>query len=193
MKSSTLGKTSRCEWVSDDPIYIEYHDKEWGVPVYDDRTMFEFLTLESAQAGLSWITILKRREGYRRVFAEFNVEEVAQFSEEDIQKALADSGIVRNKLKIRATVQNAKVFIKIQDEFGSFSNYIWRFVGGKQIDNKPINQSDVSSTSEISNTISRDLKSRGMNFVGPTIIYAHMQATGLVNDHLINCITRHNA
>lgn len=193
MKSSTFGKTSRCEWVSDDPIYIEYHDKEWGVPVYDDRTMFEFLTLESAQAGLSWITILKRREGYRRVFAEFNVEEVAQFSEEDIQKALADSGIVRNKLKIRATVQNAKVFIKIQDEFGSFSNYIWRFVGGKQIDNKPINQSDVSSTSEISNTISRDLKSRGMNFVGPTIIYAHMQATGLVNDHLINCITRHNA
>lgn len=177
----------RCGWVGSDPVYIAYHDEEWGVPVHDDQKMFEFLTLESAQAGLSWITILKRREGYARVFHDFDVEKVAVMSEDDIQKALQDPGIIRNKLKVRAAVANAKVFLSIQKEFGSFCNYIWSFVGGKSLKNTWHSQTDVPATSSHSDELSVDLKRRGMTFVGSTIMYAHMQATGLVNDHTIDC------
>jgi len=186
-------KLQRCEWAGDDPIYVKYHDEEWGRPVglpskpQDDRTQFEFLMLESAQAGLSWITILKRREGYRRVFMDFDVEKVAKFTEADIQKALLDVGIIRNKLKVRAAVKNAKVFIEIQQEFGSFSDYIWGFV-----DNEPLisgwkAMSEVPATTKLSDKVSKDLKSRGMSFVGSTIVYAHLQATGIVNDHTTDC------
>jgi DNA-3-methyladenine glycosylase I len=178
---------TRCGWVSEDPIYIDYHDKEWGVPVYDDQTMFEFLTLESAQAGLSWITILKRREGYRRVFYNFDVERVANMSEEEIQQALLDSGIIRNKLKVRAAVKNAQVFLDIQQEFGTFCDYIWSFVGGKPIQNSWKTLEEVPATTKESDALSKDLKKRGMSFVGPTIMYAHMQASGLVNDHVVGC------
>jgi DNA-3-methyladenine glycosylase I len=182
---------TRCEWVGDDPIYISYHDEEWGVPVGldvpDDKKQFEFLTLESAQAGLSWITILKRREGYRRVFKGFEPIAVADMTEEDIEKALTDTGIIRNKLKVRAAVKNAQVFIDIQNEFGSFSKYIWGFVGNEVVKNEWESNSDVPNTTKESDALSKDLKSRGMSFVGSTIIYAHMQATGLVNDHVISC------
>ncbi len=178
---------NRCAWVGDDPIYIKYHDEEWGVPVRDDKKQFEFLTLESAQAGLSWITILKRRDGYRRVFRDFDVSKVAAFTEADIQDALLDPGIIRNKLKVHAVVKNSKVFIEIQKEFGTFSEYIWSFVGGKTKVNEWKNREEVPATSVESDVLSKDLKKRGMSFVGSTIIYAHMQATGLVNDHTTDC------
>lgn len=178
---------TRCKWVGDDPIYIKYHDEEWGVQVRDDKKQFEFLVLEGAQAGLNWLTILKRRDGYRRVFKDFDVQKVARFSEEDIQKALQDEGIIRNKLKVRSAVKNAQVFISIQKEFGSFSKYIWGFVGNTSIVNKPKTLNDVPATSDISDRLSKDLKKRGMSFVGSTIIYAHMQAVGLVNDHTSDC------
>lgn len=177
----------RCGWVNDDPVYIAYHDDEWGVPVRDDKTMFEFLTLESAQAGLSWITILKRREGYRQVFHDFDVEKVAAMTEEDIEKALLNPGIIRNKLKVHAAVKNARVFIEIQKEFGSFCEHMWSFVGGKPIKNGWKSLSDVPVTTPESGALSKDLKKRGMSFVGSTIMYAHMQATGLVNDHTADC------
>ncbi len=182
----------RCGWVSDDPVYIAYHDEEWGVPVgrppdFDDRKMFEFLTLESAQAGLSWITILKRREGYREVFHDFDVEKVAAMTEEDIEQALLYPGIIRNKLKVHAAVKNARAFIEIQEEFGSFCEYIWSFVGGKPLRNSWNSLSDVPVTTPESDALSKDLKKRGMSFVGSTIMYAHMQATGLVNDHTTDC------
>ncbi len=236
----------RCAWVGDDPIYVKYHDQEWGVPVgrpplracdaekpssakfrkalsdfssldiskdisqsdkntprtceslpeqkfsttqarIDDQKQFEFLTLESAQAGLSWITILKRREGYREVFHGFDPVKVAAMDEDEIQKALQNPKIIRNKLKVRAAVKNAQVFLEIQKEFGSFSEYIWGFVGGKPIVNNWRNKDEVPATSKISDALSKDLKKRGMSFVGSTIIYAHLQAAGLINDHEIDC------
>lgn len=181
----------RCTWVDlSKPDYVEYHDKEWGVPVYDDKTQFEFLTLESAQAGLSWYTILKRRQNYRRAFADFNVEEVAQFSQHKIDELLQDEGIIRNRLKIHAAVNNAKCFIAIQQEFGRFSDYIWSFVGGKPIVNELRTKDDFIATSKESDALSKDLKKRGFKFVGPTICYAHMQAAGLINDHMVDCFRK---
>ncbi len=181
-------KKTRCKWaegVSD--AYIEYHDKEWGVPVYDDKTQFEFLILEGAQAGLSWSTILNKREGYRKAFANFDVEKVARFTKKRVEKLLQDPSIVRNRLKVESTVTNAKAFIDVQEEFGSFCKYIWGFVDGYPIQNGFQRDSDVPATSPVSDTISKDLKKRGFRFVGSTIIYAHMQATGLVNDHVVDC------
>lgn len=182
-----MSSKSRCEWAGEDPIYVEYHDREWGVPVHDDKTMFEFLTLESAQAGLSWITILKRREGYRDVFHDFDVQKVANMTGAEIAAALQNPAIIRNKLKVHAAINNSKVFIQIQKEFGSFTGYIWSFVGDNTIKNQWRDISQVPATSKESDALSKDLKSRGMSFVGSTIMYAHMQATGLVNDHTMNC------
>lgn len=177
----------RCEWVTDEQEYVDYHDQEWGVPVYDDETLFEFLILESAQAGLSWLTILKRRNGYRRVFHDFDPSKVAAMSEEDIQQALQDEGIIRNKLKVRAAVKNAQVFIDIQQEFGSFSDYIWSFVAKKPILNSWKTHKQAPVTTTESDELSKDLKKRGMSFVGSTIMYAYMQAVGMVNDHTEGC------
>ena len=178
----------RCEWVSGaDALMIEYHDCEWGVPLRDDRKHFEFLVLEAAQAGLSWSTILKRREGYRKAFADFDVEKVARFSEKRIEELVEDPAIIRNRMKIGAAVRNAQRFLEIQDEFGSFDAYAWRFVGGQPIVNRRKTMEDVPATSPESDAFSKDLKSRGFSFVGSTIIYAHMQAIGMVNDHLIDC------
>ena len=233
---------NRCGWVSADPLYVAYHDEEWGVPVglgslaakspaktsrqpkshfsslnlsndrsrsdkktfeitedapaetlsasetsLADKKHFEFLTLESAQAGLSWLTILKRREGYRRVFHQFDALQVSKMTETQIERALQDTGIIRNRLKVNSAVQNAKVFLDIQRQFGSFDNYIWGFVDDKPINNHPKALSDIPATSEISDKVSRDLKARGMKFVGSTIIYAHLQATGIINDHTTDC------
>ena len=181
-------KTKRCKWAEGvGPGYIEYHDTEWGVPVYDDRVQFEFLLLEGAQAGLSWSTILNKREGYRKHFADFDVKKVARFTPKRIEKILLDPAIVRNRLKVESAVTNAKAFIAVQKEFGSFSNYIWGFVGGKPIQNRFRKDGDVPATSPESDALSKDLKKRGFKFVGSTIIYAHMQATGLVNDHVTSC------
>ena len=177
----------RCGWCLGDPIYIEYHDKEWGVPVYDDPTIFEFLVLETFQAGLSWITILRKRENFRKAFDNFDYKKIANYSEEKIDELLQDAGIIRNKLKVRATVTNALAFMKIQEEFGSFSKYIWGFVNGKPIKNAVQHYKVAPSTTNISDLISKDLKKRGFKFVGSTVIYAHMQATGMVNDHEISC------
>jgi DNA-3-methyladenine glycosylase I len=179
---------TRCAWAEGQfPEYIRYHDEEWGVPVYDDKVHFEFLVLESAQAGLSWATVLKRREGYRQAFAGFDVEKVARFTEEDVQQLLQDSGIIRNQLKIRAAVNNAKLFLEVQKEFGNFSAYIWQFVGGAPKVNHWASQKEVPATSAESDALSKDLKKRGFKFVGSTIIYAHMQACGLVMDHTTDC------
>lgn len=179
---------NRCIWCEDTfNQYVRYHDEEWGVPVHDDLTHFEFLTLESAQAGLSWSTILKKREGYRQAFANFNVQEVARFDEYKIQDLLNNPSIVRNELKIRSAVSNAKQFIKIQETYGSFDNYIWSFVDGKPIQNHWENQEDVPATTPLSDRFSKDLKKRGFKFIGSTTMYAHLQATGLVNDHLASC------
>lgn len=178
----------RCQWVEGQfPEYIKYHDEEWGVPVHNDKTHFEFLILEGAQAGLSWSTILKRREGYRNAFANFNVEQVAKFDEEKIALLLLDPGIIRNKLKVNATVTNAKAFIKIQKEFGNFDQYIWSFVKNKPIVRSCKSMSQIPATTKESDELSKDLKKRGFKFVGSTIIYAHMQACGLVNDHTTDC------
>lgn len=177
----------RCHWVSEDPLYIEYHDKEWGVPVYDDQKIFEFLILESAQAGLSWITILRKRENYRKAFAGFDPKRVARFTEAKVKKLMQDAGIVRNELKIRAAVNNAQRFLDVQKEFGSFSKYIWGFVNHEPIQNRIKKPGDIRATTEISEALAKDLKKRGFRFLGPTVIYAHMQATGMVNDHLMTC------
>lgn len=178
----------RCGWVNEsNELYCDYHDREWGVPCYDDNTLFEFLILEGAQAGLSWETILKKRENYRRAFDNFNPKKVADYTEQKQKELLQDEGLVRNKLKIASAVQNARVFCNLQEEYGSFSNYIWGFVDGKPIVNKFKKLSEVPAQTELSQEISKDLKSRGMNFVGPTIIYAFMQAVGIVNDHLVDC------
>jgi DNA-3-methyladenine glycosylase I len=181
-------KIIRCAWAGETSLpYIEYHDKEWGVPVWDDQTQFEFLVLEGAQAGLSWSTILNKREGYRKNFADFDVNKVARFTKKRIDRILQDPGIVRNRQKVNAAVTNAKAFLKVQDEFGSFSDYIWQFVDGKPIQNKFRKDSDIPATSPESDALSKDLKKRGFKFVGSTIMYAHMQATGLVNDHVVTC------
>ncbi len=181
-------KIVRCGWAEGDELYESYHDEEWGAPVYDDRVLFEFLVLEGAQAGLSWITILKRREGYRRVFNDFDVQTVAAFTESGIQAALEDEGIIRNKLKVRSAVKNAHIFIDIQKEFGSFSDYLWAFVDGTQIINNPKTLADVPASTELSDRISKDLKKRGMSFVGTTIVYAYLQAVGVVDDHVASCV-----
>ncbi|MFY0603085.1 MAG: DNA-3-methyladenine glycosylase I [Flavobacteriaceae bacterium] len=178
---------NRCFWVSDDPLYIEYHDKEWGVPVYDDATLFEFLILETFQAGLSWITVLKKRENFRKAFDNFNYKKIAKYPESKYESLLQDSGIIRNKLKIRATISNAQAFMKVQEEFGSFSKYIWGFTNGKPITNTFKKKEEVPATTPLSDMISKDLKKRGFKFVGSTVIYAHMQATGMVNDHTTDC------
>lgn len=181
-------KISRCVWAGETSLpYIEYHDKEWGVPVWDDQTQFEFLILEGAQAGLSWSTILNKREGYRKNFADFDAEKVARFTKKRIEKILRDPGIVRNKLKVNSAVVNAKAFLKVQEEFDGFCNYIWQFVGGEPMQNKFRKDSDIPATSPESDALSKDLKKRGFKFVGSTIVYAHMQATGLVNDHVMSC------
>jgi len=177
----------RCGWSTHDPDYLAYHDREWGVPVSDDRKLFEFLVLEGAQAGLSWLTILRRREGYRKAFAGFDPRRVARFGPRDIAGLLQDAGIIRNRIKIRAAIRNAQVFLEIQREFGSFSAYQWLFVGGKPIQNRFRSLAQLPATSSVSDAFSRDLKSRGMSFVGSTIIYAHMQAVGMVNDHIVGC------
>lgn len=177
----------RCPWCLGFEQYIKYHDEEWGVPVFDDQKQFEFLILESAQAGLSWSTILKKREGYRKAFADFDYKIVADLPEGYIQELLQDPNIIRNQLKIRAAINNAQRFMDIQSEFGKFSNYIWDFVDGIPIQNKWKDLSQVPATSEISDKLSKDLKKRGFKFLGSTIVYAHMQATGLVNDHLVDC------
>jgi len=178
----------RCKWAEGQSVnYIRYHDEEWGVPVYDDQLQFEFLILEGAQAGLSWSTILNKRTGYRKAFANFDPKKVARFTEKRVEKLLQDPGIVRNRLKVRAAVTNAKAFLAVQKEFGSFSDYIWDFVGGKPLQNKFDKDKDVPATSPESDALSKDLKQRGFKFVGSTIMYAHMQATGMVNDHLVSC------
>jgi len=176
----------RCVWASNE-LNIPYHDTEWGVPVHDDRTFFEFLILEGAQAGLSWDTILRKRDAYRAAFDEFDAAKVAKYSEARQAKLLLNEGIIRNRLKIGSAVRNAKAFLAVQKEFGSFDKYIWSFVGGKPLDNKLKGHGDVPAKTEISDEISKDLKKRGFNFVGSTIMYAFMQATGIVNDHLTSC------
>lgn len=180
----------RCAWCEKDDLYRNYHDKEWGKPVYDDATIFEFLILETFQAGLSWYTVLAKRENFRKAFKNFDVKQVAQYTDTQIQVLCEDAGIIRNKLKIKAAVTNAQAFIKVQEEFGSFSTYVWAFVDGKPIDNKPATLKDVPATTEISDRLSKDLKKRGFKFVGSTVVYAHMQATGMVNDHVEDCWIR---
>ena len=181
-------KLTRCKWAEGVSLdYIEYHDKDWGVPVYDDRVQFEFLLLEGAQAGLSWSTILNKRAGYRKAFADFDVEKVARFTKKRIETLLNNPAIVRNRLKVESAVTNAQAFIEVQEAFGSFSEYIWGFVDGAPIQNQFRSDSDVPATSPESDALSKDLKKRGFRFVGSTIIYAHMQATGLVNDHVVGC------
>jgi DNA-3-methyladenine glycosylase I len=180
----------RCAWCEKDDLYRNYHDNEWGKPVYDDKTIFEFLILETFQAGLSWYTVLAKRENFRKAFDQFDWNIIANYSEEKMAELAEDTGIIRNKLKIKATVTNAQAFLKVQEEFGSFSKYIWGFVDGKPIDNQPNNLSEVKATTEISDKLSKDLKKRGFKFVGSTVVYAHMQATGMVNDHVMDCFTR---
>ena len=180
----------RCAWCEKDDLYRDYHDNEWGNPVYDDETIFEFLVLETFQAGLSWYTILKKRENFRKAFDNFNYKKIVKYDEDKIQELLQDEGIIRNKLKVRGTVSNAIAFMKVQEEFGSFSKYIWGFTGGKPIDNQPKVLQDVPATSAISDALSKDLKKRGFKFVGSTVVYAHMQATGMVNDHVETCWKR---
>lgn len=182
----------RCGWAGSDPLYIAYHDSEWGVPVHDDRTLYEFLVLEGAQAGLSWITILRRRDAYRKAFDGFDPERVARFTRRKIESLLKNEGIIRNRAKIESAVKNAKVFLAIQHEVGSFDAYQWRFVGGQPIQNTRRSLAEVPPKTDQSEAFSKDLKKRGMTFVGPTIMYAHMQAVGMVNDHLVGCF-RHRA
>ena len=182
----------RCGWCLGNPIYEAYHDTEWGVPVKDDATLFEFLILETFQAGLSWITILRKRENFRKAFDNFDYKKIVNYNQKKIDSLLEDAGIIRNKLKIKATISNAQAFIDIQKEFGSFSNYIWAFTNDKPIKNKVKNYKEAPPTTALSDTISKDLKKRGFKFVGSTVIYAHMQATGMVNDHVVDCFTRKN-
>jgi DNA-3-methyladenine glycosylase I len=182
-----MQEPKRCGWCLSSDLYKEYHDKEWGVPVYDDQKLFEFLILETFQAGLSWITILKKRENFQSAFDDFDYKKVANYPEEKIQELLLDAGIIRNQLKIRAAVSNAVAFMKVQEEFGSFSKYIWEFTDGKPIDNNRKSLKEVPATTPLSDEISKDLKKRGFKFVGSTVVYAHMQATGMVNDHVEDC------
>ena len=178
---------TRCAWVTKDQIYIDYHDKEWGKPVYDDKTLFEFLILESFQAGLSWLTILKKRENFRNAFDNFDVEKVAKYTENKVEELVKNEGIIRHRGKINAAINNAKLFIEIQEEFGSFSTFMWNYVNHQPIINHPKTIKEVPATTELSDLIAKDLKKRGFKFFGSTIIYAHMQATGMVNDHTMDC------
>ena len=180
----------RCSWCEKDDLYRAYHDNEWGKPVYDDETIFEFLVLESFQAGLSWYTILKKRENFKEAFDDFDYNKIAAYSDEKAEELMQNSGIIRNRLKILATVNNARRFMEVQKEFGTFSEYIWSFVNGKPIINHPKKLKDVPATSEISDALAKDLKKRGFKFLGSTVVYAHMQATGMVNDHLADCWIR---
>ena len=180
----------RCAWAGSDPLYVRYHDAVWGVPLHDDRRLFEMLILEGAQAGLSWITILRKRDAYRKAFARFDPEKVAAFGAADQQRLLANEGIVRNRLKIDSTITNAAAFLEVQREFGSFDRYIWQFVGGTPIVNHPRRMSDVPAQTVESDAMSKDLKRRGFRFVGSTICYAFMQATGMVDDHLVGCVAK---
>jgi DNA-3-methyladenine glycosylase I len=177
----------RCEWTGDDPLMTRYHDQEWGVPLHDDRTHFECLILDGAQAGLSWITILRKREAYAEAFDGFDPQKVAAYDEAKIEELMANAGIVRNRQKILSAVQNARAFLQIQEEFGSFDNYIWDFVNGRPIQNTWPDLASIPAKTPLSESISKDLKKRGFNFVGPTIVYAYMQAAGLVNDHVVGC------
>ncbi|MFN0728016.1 DNA-3-methyladenine glycosylase I [Polaribacter gochangensis] len=177
----------RCFWVNNDPLYIEYHDNEWGKPVYDDKTLFEFLLLETFQAGLSWITILKKRENFRAAFDNFDYKKIANYQQDKFEELLVNEGIIRNKLKIKSAITNAQLFLEIQKEFGSFSKFIWKYVDGKPIKNSFITREEVPATTALSDVISKELKKRGFKFVGSTIIYAFMQATGMVNDHSVDC------
>lgn len=186
-----MKKLNRCGWCEGDELYEAYHDNEWGVPVYDDDTIFEFLILETFQAGLSWITVLRKRENFREAFDDFDYKKIANYSEEKIQELLQNPGIIRNKLKIRATVTNAKAFMEVQKEFSSFSKYIWDFVDGDPIQNEVEDYKNAPATTAISDKLSKDLKKKGFKFVGSTVLYAHMQATGMVNDHEISCF-RHS-
>ena len=178
---------TRCSWAGSDPLYIAYHDTEWGVPVHDDRKWFEFLILEGALAGLSWLTILKKRQNYRRAFDNFNPAKIAFYSSANIKSLMSNSGIIRNKLKIEAAINNASAFLQTQQDFGSFDNYIWQFVEGQPLKNQWNAVDEIPAKTPISAAMSKDLKSRGYKFVGPTICYAFMQATGLVNDHVVGC------
>ena len=183
---------TRCDWCGDDELYVRYHDEEWGVPLTDDRALFEFLVLEGAQAGLAWITVLRKREGYRAAFDGFDPAKVARYSDAKLARLLKDPGIIRNRLKVFSARRNARAFLAVQEEWGSFSDYIWHFVDGRPIQNRWRTLAEVPARSELSDQISRDLRKRGFNFVGSTIVYAHMQATGMVNDHLLTCF-RHEA
>jgi len=186
-----MDEKTRCPWCTTDPIYVDYHDRVWGVPVRDDREQFEFLVLESAQAGLSWLTILKRRAGYQRLYENFYVEQVARFDEAKIESMLQDPGIIRNRMKIESSINNAKHFLDLQEKHGSFSSYLWGFLDGKQQVNHYRSLSEIPAFTPLSDTISKEMKQIGFRFVGSTIIYAHLQATGLVNDHLVSCF-RHS-
>lgn len=178
---------TRCQWCGEDPLYVKYHDEEWGVPVKEDQKMFEFLILETFQAGLSWITVLRKRENFREAFDNFDFYKVAKYDETKIQELLDNVGIIRNKLKIKAAISNAQAYLKVRDEFETFCDYIWRFVNDKTIQNRFESMNEIPAKTELAETISKDLKKRGFKFVGPTVIYAHMQATGMVNDHIVSC------
>lgn len=178
---------NRCSWCGDDPLYVKYHDEEWGVPVHNDGLLFEFLILEGAQAGLSWITILRKRENYRKAFDNFDYKKIAKYGEKEVETLMKNEGIVRNRRKIESAVKNAVGFMEVQKEFGSFDNYLWDYVGGAPIQNNIKTMDDVPAKTEISERLSKDLKKRGFNFVGPTICYAFMQAIGMVNDHVADC------
>lgn len=178
---------NRCSWAGNDPLYIAYHDKEWGSPIHDDRLLFEFLILEGAQAGLSWITILKKREAYRQAFDYFDYEKIARYTQDDVSVLLENAGIIRNRRKIESAIRNAAAFIKVREEFGSFDAYFWKFVNGVPIKNEFSSMAEMPTETQLSQSISKDLKKRGFNFVGPTICYAYMQAVGMVNDHMTHC------
>ena len=182
-----MSEPYRCPWCGTDPVYVKYHDEEWGVPLRDDLALFEFLVLEGAQAGLSWSTILNRREGYRRAFEGFDPGRIARYGDEDVRRLLADEGIIRNRLKVHSAIRNARAFLDLQQQEGSFSGWIWSFVDNEPIQNEWRTLDEVPASTPLSEQISRELKRRGFNFVGPTIVYAHMQATGMVNDHLVDC------
>ena len=181
------GSISRCPWCGADELYVRYHDEEWGVPVRDDQKLFEFIVLEGAQAGLSWLTILRRRENYRAAFANFDILKVARFGDDDVVRLLGDSGIIRNKAKIQSTIRNAKAFLNVAEEFGTFAEYLWRFVDNRSIVNAWTDLSQIPAVTPLAEKISKDMKKRGFSFFGPTVCYAHMQATGMVNDHLTGC------
>lgn len=185
-----LTEPVRCGWAGSEPIYVSYHDEEWGMPVYDDRVLFEFLVLEGAQAGLSWLTVLRKREAYRQAFDRFDARKVARYDSAKVAALMANAGIIRNRLKIDSAIRNARAFLDVQAEFGSFADYQWRFVGGQPLQTTVKTLHDIPARTEISDAFSKDLKKRGFNFVGSTIIYAHMQAVGMVNDHVENCFRR---